>query len=92
MQIAEKVFSKMVKGSGNVVRNVKSHVSAMSILSGDVLLRERTPTGAIRVMLGDFTGHGLSAAIGAPQVCDLFFSMTEKGFSVAEVVGGGFRS
>lgn len=36
-------------------------------------------------MLGDITGHGLSAAIGAQPVVDMFYSMTTKGFSIGDI-------
>jgi anti-sigma regulatory factor (Ser/Thr protein kinase) len=35
-------------------------------------------------MVGDFTGHGLAAAVGTIPTADLFHRMTSRGFSVAE--------
>lgn len=38
------------------------------------------------MLLGDFTGHGLSAAIGTIPVTDIFNGMTAKGFPFSEIV------
>ncbi|MBF0368730.1 MAG: SpoIIE family protein phosphatase [Magnetococcales bacterium] len=53
---------------------------------GDLLLADFRPDGAQHVMLGDFTGHGLPAAIGGPIVSDIFYSMTAKGSSLEEIM------
>lgn len=50
----------------------QSHDSA----SGDLLLSARRPNGDHHVLVGDFTGHGLPAAIGSPLVTHLFYSNT----------------
>ena len=57
-----------------------------SIFNGDLLLATRTPSGSMYVMLGDFTGHGLPAAIGAIPVAEVFYGMANKGFSIAAIV------
>ncbi|MBF0160586.1 MAG: serine/threonine-protein phosphatase [Magnetococcales bacterium] len=44
------------------------------------------PDGAQHVLLGDFTGHGLSAAIGGPLVSDIFYAMTRKGLPPNEIM------
>ncbi|MBF0125278.1 MAG: serine/threonine-protein phosphatase, partial [Magnetococcales bacterium] len=42
--------------------------------------------GTQHVMLGDFTGHGLTAALGGPLVSDIFYAMTAKGIGLADVI------
>jgi len=37
-------------------------------------------------MLGDFTGHGLPAAVGAMPVADIFYAMTAKGYAISDIV------
>jgi hypothetical protein len=61
-------------------------LSLMALFSGDVLLAAPTLSGGLQVMLGDFTGHGLPAAIGAIPVSDIFYAMTAKGFSIGDIV------
>jgi Serine phosphatase RsbU, regulator of sigma subunit len=52
---------------------------------GDLLIFERTPDDRLHILLGDFTGHGLAAAVGALPTADAFYAMTQKGFSIGEI-------
>jgi CheY-like chemotaxis protein len=85
-EVAEKLFSNMVNRSRTGVGNVRCMVSPASIFNGDLVLTGVTPSGGVRVLVGDFTGHGLQAAIGALPAADIFYSMTEKGFSITDVI------
>ena len=38
------------------------------------------------IMLGDFTGHGLPAALASPVVSDTFYSMVSRGFAAYELL------
>ena len=55
-------------------------LSPVSIFNGDLLLATRTPSGSLYVMLGDFTGHGLPAAVGAIPVAEVFMGWQRKDF------------
>jgi len=52
---------------------------------GDLMIFERTPDNHLHILLGDFTGHGLAAAVGALPTSDIFFAMTRKGFGIHEI-------
>lgn len=54
--------------------------------AGDLLLSAIRPDGGQHVMLGDFTGHGLTAALGGPLVSDIFYAMTAKGIPLTEII------
>ncbi|MFD1384252.1 SpoIIE family protein phosphatase [Rhodanobacter aciditrophus] len=54
--------------------------------NGDVILAAYKPNGGMHLLLGDFTGHGLSAAIGALPLADIFFEWTEKGFVMRQIL------
>lgn len=43
-----------------------------NIFSGDIFMTARHPDGSLNVLLADFTGHGLSAAICALPVANIF--------------------
>ncbi|PAV69422.1 hypothetical protein WR25_02471 [Diploscapter pachys] len=45
-----------------------------------------TPSGDMHVLLGDFTGHGLPAAVGAMPLAEVFYGMTAKGYGLAETL------
>ena len=85
-EIAETVFANIVQPGCLDAANLKYMLSAMAVANGDLLLAARKPSGGQHIMLGDLTGHGLSAAIGAMPVSDLFYRMTEKGYSILDLV------
>jgi len=45
-----------------------------------------TPRDTLMLFLGDFTGHGLTASIGAMPLSEIFYGMCQKGFSVSDIV------
>lgn len=85
-EIAKRVFDKVAHGGCLDAPNIKHLLSPLAVFNGDVLLAAFSPSGGMYVLLGDFTGHGLSAAIGAMPLAQTFYSMTEKGFSVADLL------
>lgn len=85
-EVAQRVFANIMHSSSLGEPCIKYLLSPMALFNGDLLLAARKPSGGMRVMLGDFTGHGLSAAIGAIPVADIFYRMTAKGFSIGEIV------
>jgi two-component system, HptB-dependent secretion and biofilm response regulator len=50
--------------------------SPLEATSGDIICAAKSSNGHHRVLLGDFTGHGLTAAIGGPLVSEVFYSDT----------------
>ena len=54
--------------------------------SGDIVLSAPRPSGGINIFFGDFTGHGLPAAIGALPVAEVFYGMTQKGFGISDII------
>ncbi|MFH1293742.1 MAG: SpoIIE family protein phosphatase, partial [Pseudomonadota bacterium] len=85
-EIAEKVFEKIVQENVHLgCPNIKYLLSPMSTVGGDLILINVGPTGSKYILMGDFTGHGLSAAIGAIPVSGIFYAMTEKGHSIADI-------
>ncbi|MFK5949167.1 MAG: SpoIIE family protein phosphatase [Methylococcales bacterium] len=53
--------------------------------SGDIVLSAFTPDKTRYILMGDFTGHGLMAAVGGPIVYDVFYTMTAKGIALSEI-------
>jgi CheY-like chemotaxis protein len=64
---------------------LKYKMTAMSAFNGDLLLVERGPDGGLYIVIGDFTGHGLSAAMGTLPVTQVFFKMARKGLSLSHI-------
>ncbi|MDF2182583.1 SpoIIE family protein phosphatase [Neptuniibacter sp. CAU 1671] len=85
-ELAEKLLSNAVE-SGNVPNSqVRMHKQPAETFSGDVLLSAYRPNGDLNVLLGDFTGHGLTAAVGALPLSETFRAMTAKGYEAEEIV------
>ena len=84
-RIAQRIFDGVVRAGNGQLAGVRCLLSPMSVFNGDLLLTARRSTGELHVLVGDFTGHGLSAAVGAVPVSDIFYSMTSNGFSVGDI-------
>jgi len=84
-EIVEHVFNSALSENFYTSDIVNFYLSPMSTFNGDVLLIAPSPRGGLYLMLGDFTGHGLSAAIGALPVSRTFFSMARKGLSIGDI-------
>lgn len=83
--VAKAVFDSIAHHGALDIPNLKYMISPMSIFNGDVMLVARQPSGGISVFLGDFTGHGLPAAIGTMPLAEMFYGMTNKGFSLRDI-------
>jgi len=85
-EVAEQLFSGAVL-SGNVASNqVRIHKQAAETFSGDVQLSAFRPNGDLNVLLGDFTGHGLTSTVGALPLSETFRAMTAKGYDAEEII------
>ena len=87
MNITKKLFEKITSHDlrGDET-GLQYSMSPMTMFNGDLILAEKNQTSGLDVLVGDFTGHGLSAAIGALPMSDIFHSMTQKGFSFTEIL------
>ncbi len=85
-QAAKSVYDTVASSQDLEASYIQYLISPLSLFNGDALLAAHNPSGTLFVLLGDFTGHGLAAAIGAIPLADVFYGMTAKGFSLSEVV------
>jgi len=83
--LAEHIYDGVVT-QGDITRPfLKSYLRPVTNFNGDIFLVSHTPSGGLHIFLGDFTGHGLSAAIGAIPASEVFYRMTKKGFSIGDI-------
>lgn len=85
-QAAKEVFDNITHSGCLRSANIRYRQSAYALFNGDLLLAAYRPSGPMHVLLGDFTGHGLPAAIGAMPVADAFYSMTARGYGPSEIL------
>lgn len=84
-ELIEHFFESAIKQSFLDEKIIKYHMSSMSAFNGDLLLAERAPQGGIYLIMGDFSGHGLTAAMGTLPVAMIFFKMVEHSSSVGAI-------
>lgn len=84
--LAEQLMTGVIEARNFSRERIGFVKQAAKLFSGDVQLTSLCPNGNINILLGDFTGHGLRSAIGAIPLSQTFRSMTQKGFSLFEII------
>lgn len=84
--VAKQVFDNVAHSGCLNANNVRYYLSSLAVFNGDVMVAAMRPSGSMMVLLGDFTGHGLPAAIGAMPLASTFYGMVHKGFSMTDVL------
>ncbi|MBF0272247.1 MAG: fused response regulator/phosphatase [Magnetococcales bacterium] len=82
----ENVILKMRKDDRFDPFSMRFIMTPVEKTTGDLVLSARDEAGVQYVLLGDFTGHGLVAAVCGPLVSDIFHSMVLKGCSSLEIL------
>lgn len=83
--IAKHVFDQLTVREAHTAEGLSVWNQPVGIFSGDLLLFRAIDDGTRHVLLGDFTGHGLSAALGAVPTASIFHAMTDKGLGMQEI-------
>lgn len=83
---AKEIFDRIANQGELDSANIRYLLSPMAIFNGDVLLAAQQPGGDLLVMLGDFTGHGLPAAIGIMPLTEIFYGMVGKSFGLEAIL------
>lgn len=61
-------------------------LSPAESLSGDLVAAARTPGKVLHVMLADGIGHGIAASLNVLPLTQPFYSMTEKGYGISDIL------
>lgn len=85
IKLAKHMFDTLTRRLPDNIEHIHHWTLAAGHFSGDLLIFERTPDDRLHILLGDFTGHGLAAAVGALPTSDIFFAMTRKGLPIADI-------
>lgn len=85
-EAAKAVFNKIAHKECIQSKSIRHVLSPMAVFNGDIFLAARSPSGSVMAFLGDFTGHGLSAAIGTLPVAEIFYGMSQKGFTLDDIL------
>ena len=63
--VAKQVFDNIAHDGCLNLDLIRHYMSPLAVFNGDVLVAEIGPEGNMLILLGEFTGHGLPAAIGS---------------------------
>ena len=85
-QLGERIYDSILNHGNLISPCIKSISRPTEKFSGDVILTAALPSGGVNILVGDVTGHGLSAAICALPVSELFYSMSTKGFMLHQII------
>ncbi len=84
--MVENIVNKMRIDPDFDKSNLRFYVEPLEKTNGDVLFSAFRPDGGQHVLLGDFTGHGLKAAVGGPLVAAFFYLHTLDGLDGWELL------
>ena len=84
--VTTKIFHNVLEADNFSLPCLRRHVIPVETFSGDVALVARVAEERFRVLVGDFAGHGLGAAIGAIPVADTFHAMARRGLPMEDVI------
>lgn len=85
-EAAERIFRNIVHRGHLHESCFHYRISPAALFNGDMLLAAPLAAGGYRVLMGDFTGHGLPAAVGAIPAAEIFYVMTAKNRPLPELV------
>lgn len=85
-QVAKDVFDNVAHSGCLNAANIRHMISPLAVFNGDVVLATYKPSGGMHILLGDFTGHGLPAAIGAMPMAEVFYGMSSKGYAIGDIL------
>ncbi|MFK5894234.1 MAG: SpoIIE family protein phosphatase [Pseudomonadota bacterium] len=84
-KVARNVFNSIMH-KGCLEQDIfHTHLSPVSLFNGDVVLAASKPSGGLNILFGDFTGHGLGAALGALPLSEIFYAMTAKNYGIENI-------
>jgi len=79
------IMSRMTQMPATLDAQVWRYMRPVEHLSGDILIAAKSPDGTVYILLADAIGHGLSAAINVLPLCQTFYDLVEKGFSLGQI-------
>lgn len=85
-ELLEDIVTRMRSASPFDGRGLRHVQRSLERTAGDLVLSARRPDGTHHVLVGDFSGHGLTAAFGAPLVSWIFYHLTAEGLDLGHIL------
>lgn len=83
--LSSHIYDTVTNRNPEHVARMDASRESVGHFSGDLLAYHFTPDWKLIVLLGDFTGHGLAAAIGVIPAADSFYALVAKNASLAKI-------
>ncbi|MFU8784042.1 ATP-binding SpoIIE family protein phosphatase [Aliidiomarina sp.] len=84
-KIVQNIFKNALSRNLLDYPHIDTFLLPHSRFNGDLYLIARGPIGNVYIMLGDFTGHGLAAAIGTLPASQTFFALAAQGAPISQI-------
>lgn len=85
-ELLEDIVTRMHSANPFDGRKLRHIQSSLEKTAGDIVLSACRPDGAQHVLLGDFSGHGLSAALGGTLASYIFYHLTAEGYAMRDIL------
>ena len=85
--VTENIFKQTIGDRQPIIEGCRTYLSSAALSCGDFLLAAEVieQPHCFQFIMGDFTGHGLSAAIGTLPVSNWFNEFVSEGRSIQEI-------
>jgi hypothetical protein len=84
--IAKHLFERIARMGNIDLPSLNVWNKPLGNFNGDIILCALRPCGGIYILLADFTVHGLSTAVVALPVAEVFYDMTVKCLCLSEII------
>lgn len=85
LHLARTVLEKAEEACCEFPPNITWHTRATEQFNGDLVLGVKSPSGGHYILVADFTGHGLPAALGAMPVSQIFRTLAHQNIPVNQI-------
>nr|CRH06433.1 Putative response regulator receiver protein with a stage II sporulation protein E (SpoIIE) domain [Candidatus Magnetococcus massalia] len=85
-ELIERILQSMQESCRFEHSNLRLLTTPVERASGDCVMSCRRPDGGQNLLVGDFTGHGIAAALLGPMTEELFYNMSEAGRPLGEII------
>ena len=82
----EQIIGFMRKDERFDANNLQTLISPLEKSSGDIVLSACAENNHQHILIGDFTGHGLNAAIAGPLISSLFYTRVQSSCLASDVL------
>lgn len=85
--VAKGIFSSLLRIEEIAhIQGLRWQLDEQALAQGNLILAAKAPGGNLHLLVGDFPDRTLAASIGALVVAEIFYTMTDKGFELMDIV------